>query len=60
MIVAFLGIFLMIKEGLLYYGNILAFVCAITFLDLMMIEFFLPVNIISGILVVFFKASRLY
>ena len=62
MIFAFMGIFLMIKEGLdsgSFYGNILAFVCAITFSGFVIIlrKFnninMLPVNLVSGTLVIF-------
>ena len=61
MIVAFMGIFLMIKDGLKsggFYGNILAFVCAISFSGFVIVlrKFrnvdMLPANMVSGILVI--------
>ena len=59
MIFAFMGIFIMIKDGLGsggFYGNILAFVCAICFSGFVIILRksrnidMMPVNLISGLL----------
>ena len=61
MIFAFMGIFIMIKDGLEnggFYGNVLAFVCAISFSGFVIIlrksrnVNMLPVNILSGILII--------
>ena len=61
MIFAFIGIFIMIKDGLDsggFYGNILAFVCAICFAGFVIVLRksrnidMLPANIISGFLVI--------
>ena len=62
MIFAFMGIFIMIKDGLEsggLLGNILAFVCAISFSGFVIILRksrnidMLPANIVSGILIIF-------
>ncbi len=61
MIVAFTGIFLMIKDGLQsdgFEGNILAFICAITFSGFVIVLRkyrninMLPANMVSGILII--------